>query len=77
MRSLAASLNAVPLVLNLGRRRFKMSLIYLMISAQAAAKALMRVCPACGKKQIVASADKNQAVSCRNCGKPIAPSNAG
>jgi ribosomal protein S27E len=54
-----------------------MSLIYLVISAQAAAKALMRVCPACGKKQVVESSDKNQTVSCRHCGKPIAPPKAG
>ncbi|HEX9597584.1 MAG TPA: hypothetical protein VF982_11940 [Anaerolineales bacterium] len=54
-----------------------MSFVHRIVSAQAAAKALTRVCPACGKKQIVVSAHKNQAVTCRNCGKPIAAPKAG
>lgn len=54
-----------------------MSLFHRMVSAQAATKTLTRVCSACGKKQLVASAHKNQTVTCRHCGKPIAPPKAG
>jgi ribosomal protein S27E len=54
-----------------------MSFVHRIVSAQAVIKALTRVCPACGKKQTVASAHKNQTVTCRHCGKTIAPPKAG
>ncbi len=53
-----------------------MTILHRFVSAQAAAKALTRVCAACGKKQVVASSHRNQTVTCRHCGKPIAPPKA-